>query len=113
MDGLHLSAIVGEKGRVHQLPEHTGARLEQPQQGRPGNAAPRPLLRRVATRVLEGRGIGPGTSRAIDEKRAMAMPSPFVHGRSRHGAAEALQAEGKEAPRASGTGWTVGRGREP
>ena len=113
MDRLHPGEIVGEEGRDHQLQEHTGARMEQPQQPRHGEAAPRPLLRRLAERVLEGRGIGHGASRAIDEKRAMTMPPPFVQGGSLHGAAEALEEEGEEAQREFGTGLTVGRRTEP
>jgi len=96
MDRLHPGQIVGEEGRDHQLEAHTGARMEQPQQPRPGEAAPRPLLRWLAERVLEGRGIGHGAARAIDEKRAMTMPPPFVQGGSLYGAAEALEAEGEE-----------------
>jgi hypothetical protein len=41
---LHLGEIVGEEGRDHQLQEHTGARMEQPQEVRHGKATPRPLL---------------------------------------------------------------------
>jgi hypothetical protein len=48
---LHLGEIVGEEGRDDQLQEHTGARMEQPQEVRHGKAAPRPLLRRLAERV--------------------------------------------------------------
>ena len=66
-----------------------------PRRSRHGKAAPRPLLGRLAERVLEGRGIGHGASRAIDEKGAMPMPPPFVQGGSLHGAAEALQAGGQ------------------
>jgi hypothetical protein len=62
VDRLHLGEVVGEEGRDHQREEHTGARMEQPQKMRHGKAAPRPLLRRLAKRVLKGRGVGHGTS---------------------------------------------------
>ena len=52
MDRLHPGQIVGQEGRDHQLQEHTGARMEQPQEPGDGKAAPRPLLRRLAERVL-------------------------------------------------------------
>ena len=113
MDRLHPGQIVGEEGRDDQLQEHTGARMEQPQESRHGKAAPRPLLRRLAEGRLQGRGIGHGASRAIDEKRAMAMPPPFVQGGSLHRAAEALEEEVKEAQRESGARLTVGRRTEP
>jgi hypothetical protein len=64
--------------------------MEQPQEVRHGKAAPRPLLCRLAKRVLEGRSIGHGASRAIDEKGAMTMPPLFVQGGALHGAAETL-----------------------
>jgi hypothetical protein len=64
--------------------------MEQPQEVRHGNAAPRPLLCRLAERVLEGRSIGHGASRAIDEKGTMTGPPLFVQGGTRHGAAEVL-----------------------
>jgi hypothetical protein len=76
MDRLPPGEIVGEEGRDHQLQEHTGARMEQPQEPGDRKAAPRPLLCWLAERVLSGRGSGHGTSRAIDEKRAMALPPP-------------------------------------
>ena len=87
---LHLGEIVGEEGCDHQLQEHTGAGVEQPQEVRHGKAAPRPLLCRLAEGLLEGRGIGHRAARAIDEKGAMPMPPPVVQGGSLHGAAEAL-----------------------
>ena len=49
---LHLGEIVGEEGRDDQLQEHTGARMEEPQEVGHGKAAPRPLLRRLAKRLL-------------------------------------------------------------
>jgi hypothetical protein len=113
VDRLHPGEIVGEEGRNHQLQKHTGARVEQPQEPSDGKAAPRPLLRRLAERGLEGRRIGHGAARAIDEEGAVAMQSPVVRGGSLHGAAEALQEEVKDAYRESGTGLTVGRCREP
>ena len=113
MHRLHLGEIVGEEGRDDQLQEHPGARMEQPQEVRHGKAAPRPLLRRLAERLLQGRGIGHGAARAIDEKGAMAMPPPFVQGGALHRAAEALQEEVKEAQREFGAGLTVGRRTEP
>jgi hypothetical protein len=96
MDRVHLGEIVGEEGRDHKLEEHTGAGMEEPQQPGDGKAAPRPLLRRLAERFLEGGRIGHGASRAIDEKGAMAMPPPFVHGGWLHSTAEALEEEGEE-----------------
>ena len=83
---VHLGEIVGEEGRDDQLQEHTGARMEQPQEARHGKAASRPLPRRLAERVLEGRRIGHRAPRAIDEKGAMALPPPVVQGGSLHGA---------------------------
>jgi hypothetical protein len=47
--------------------------------------------------------------RAIDEKRAMAVPPPFVQCGSLHRAAETLEEEGEEAQREYGTSLTVGR----
>src|SRR5919198_3394595 len=113
MDRLHPGEIVGEEGRDDQLEEHTGARMAQPQQSRHGEAAPRPRLCWLAEGLLEGRGIGHGTARAIDEKRAMAMPPPFVQGGSLHGATETLEEESEEVPREFGTRLTGGRRREP
>jgi hypothetical protein len=52
MDCLHLSELVGEQGRDHPLQEQSRAGMEQPRQSRPGKAAPRSLLRRLAKRVL-------------------------------------------------------------
>jgi hypothetical protein len=43
---------MGEEGRDHQLQEESGARVEQPQQPYHGKAAPRPLHRRLAERLL-------------------------------------------------------------
>jgi hypothetical protein len=46
--GVHLwplGEIVGEAGGNDPLQEHTGARMAEPQQVGPGEAAPRPLLR--------------------------------------------------------------------
>jgi hypothetical protein len=58
MHRLHLGEIVGEEGRGHQLQEHPGARMKQPQEPRDGKTAPRPLHVRLAEGVLEGRRIG-------------------------------------------------------
>jgi hypothetical protein len=113
MDGLHLGEIMGEEGRDHELQEESGAGMEQPQQPRHGKAAPRPLLCRLAQCFLSSRGIGHGASRAIDEKRAMAMPPAFTRDGGLHRAAEALQEEGTEAQRESGAGLTGGRRTEP
>jgi hypothetical protein len=113
MDRQHSGEIVGQEGRDDQLQEHTSASMEQPQEPGDGKVASRPLLRRLAERVLSGRSIEHGASRAIDEEGAMTMPPPFVQGGSRHRAAEALQEEVKEARRESSTGLTVGRRSEP
>jgi hypothetical protein len=113
MDGLHPGEIVGEEGGNHQLQEHTGAGMEQAQEPRHGEAAPRPLLRRLAKRLLEGRGIGHRAPRAIDQKRAMALPPPFVQGGSLHRRSEALEEESEEAQREFGPGLTVSRCTEP
>jgi hypothetical protein len=113
MDRLHLGKIAGEEGRDHELQEHPSARMEPPQEPRDGNAAPRPLLCWLAERVLEGRSIRHRAPRAIGEKRAMALPPPFVQGGSFHCAAETLQQEVKDAPRESGPGVTGGRRAEP
>ena len=52
MDRLHPGKIVGEEGRDDQLPEHTGASMEQPHEPGDGKAAPRPRLCRLAECVL-------------------------------------------------------------
>jgi hypothetical protein len=107
MDRLHPGKIMGQEGRNDQLQKHTGARMEQSQEPGDGEAAPRPLLRRLAECVLEGRGVGHGASRAIDETRARAMPSPVVQGESLYGAAEALEEQSEEWERELGTSLTV------
>jgi hypothetical protein len=43
----------------------------------------------------------------------MPVPLPFIQGRPRHRAAEALQEAGKEASREPSTGLAVGRRTEP
>jgi hypothetical protein len=78
MDRRHVGQVVGEEGCDDQLQEHPGARMEEPQKVRHGKATPRPLLGRLAERVLEGWGIGHRAARAVDEKRPVAMPPPFV-----------------------------------
>ena len=112
MDRLHTGQIVGEAGRDHELQEHPGPRMEPPQLSRPGKAALWPLLCWLAERVLEGRGIGHGISRAIDEKRAMALPPPVVQGGSLHGATETLEDESEEAQGEFGPRLTVYRRAE-
>ena len=52
MDGLHLSQVMSEEGCDDQLQEHTGARMEEPQQPGDGKAAPGALHCRLAERVL-------------------------------------------------------------
>jgi hypothetical protein len=42
---LHLGEIVGEEGCNDPRQEHTGARMEEPQEVGHGHATPRPLLR--------------------------------------------------------------------
>jgi hypothetical protein len=106
VDRLHPGEVVGEEGRDHPRQEHTGACMKQPQEPSDGNAAPGPLLRRLAERVLEGRRIGHGAARAIDEEGVMSMPPPVIHGGSLHGTAAALQEEGTKASRESGPGLT-------
>ena len=91
MDRRPLRKVVGEEWRDHQLEEENPASMEQPQQPRHGEAAPRPLFRRLAEGGLQGQGIGPGTSRAINEKRAMAMLPPFVPCGPLHRAAATLE----------------------
>jgi hypothetical protein len=107
MDRLHQGQIMGEEGRGHWLQEESGASMEQPQQVRHGNAAPRPLLCRLAERVLEGRRIRHRACRAINEKSPMPRPAPVVHGGSLHGAVEVLQEEVKEAQWEPDTGLAV------
>ena len=99
MDRLHPGEIVGQKGRDDQLEEHTRAGMAQAQQARHGNATPGPLFRRLPERLLQGRSVRHGTSRAIDQTRAMALPPPFVQGGALYRTAEALEQKGKEAPR--------------
>jgi hypothetical protein len=113
MHRLHLSQVVGEERRDDQLQEHTSARREQPQPSRHGQAAPRPLRCWLAARVLQGRGIGQGASRALDEKWTMALPPPVVQGGSLPRAPETLEEESEEAPRESGSRVTIGRRTEP
>jgi hypothetical protein len=113
MHRLHLDEIVGEERRDDPRQEHTGAHMAQPQQSCHGNAAPRPLLRRLAEGLLEGRRIRHRAPRAIDEKRAMAPPPPVVHGGPLHRAPETLEEEGEEGPRESGTRLTIGRRTAP
>jgi hypothetical protein len=60
MDRFHVGQIVREEGRDHELQEESGARMEEPQEPRPGKAAPRLLHRGLPERLLEGRGIGQG-----------------------------------------------------
>lgn len=113
MDRLHLRQVVREERRDAPRQEHTSAGMAQPQQSRHGPATPRPLLRRLADGGLPGRRIGPGAARAIDHKGARAMPSPVIQGGALHRAAEALEQQGKAAPRACGTSLTGGRRTEP
>jgi hypothetical protein len=110
---LHLGEIVREEGRDDQLQEHTGARMEQPQEVCHGKAAPGALFRRLPERLLQGRSIGHRASRAIDEKGAMTLPPLFVQGGSLYGAAEAFEEESEEAQREFGAGLTVGCRAEP
>jgi hypothetical protein len=97
MHRRHLRQVVGEERRDHQLEEHPAAGMEEPQEPGDGNAAPRPLRRRLAKRLLSGGRSGHGASRAIDSAGAVAMPLPFVQGGALHRAAEALPEEVKEA----------------
>ena len=90
MHPLHLGEIVGEEGCDDELEEQARARLAQPQPSRPGEAAPRALLRRLTAPFLQGWGIGHRAARAIDQQWTRALPSPFVQDGSLHGAAEAL-----------------------
>jgi len=113
MHGLHLGQIVGEEGRDDQLQEPTSAGMEPPQEPIDGNAAPRPLLRRLPERLLQGWSVRHRAPRAIDHKGAMALPPPFVPGGVLHRAAAALQEEVKKAPRKSGAGLTGGRRTAP
>jgi hypothetical protein len=96
VDRLHLSAIVAAQGGDHQLQEHSGAGMAQPQESRHGTAAARPLHVRLAEAVLEGRRIGHRAARSVAEEGAMPMPPPAVQTRSLHGRAEALPEEGKD-----------------
>jgi hypothetical protein len=78
MHRLYPGEIVGEEGRDDELQEEPGAGMKEPQQPRHGNAAPRLLHRRLAERLLEGRRIGHGAPRAVDEKGAMPVPPPLI-----------------------------------
>lgn len=110
---VHLGEIVGQEGRDDQLEEHTGAGMEQPQEVCHGEAAPRPLPRRLAEGILEGRRIGHRAPRAIDEEGPMALPSPVVRNGSLRGTTETLEEEGEEVEREFGAGLAVSRRREP
>jgi hypothetical protein len=109
MHRLHPGTIVGEERRDHQLPEAARARLNQPQPPRPGNAAPRPLLRRLAERFRLGRRIGPGAARALDDTGTLTRPLPVVPGGTLPRATEALAQKVEAAPRELGTSLTGGR----
>ena len=87
--------------------------MEQPQEPGDGKAAAGTLLRRLAERVLSGRGVEHGASRAIDQQRAMTMPPAFIQDSGLHGAAEALEQKVKEAQREFGTRLTVSRRTAP
>lgn len=104
---------MGEARCDDQLQEATRARMEQPQEVRHGQAAPRPRLRRLTEGGLSSRRIGHGTAGALDEKGTMTMPPPVVPGSLLHGAAEALEEEVKEASREPSAGLTGGCRREP
>jgi hypothetical protein len=104
---------MGAEGRDHQLEEHPGVGMAQPQQPGDGKATPRPWLRRLATCFLSGRGLRPRAPRALDETGAMALPPPFVQGGWLPSAAEALQEAGEEVERQFGTSLTVGRRTAP
>jgi hypothetical protein len=52
MHRLPWSPGVGEERRDHQLEEHPAAGMAEPQEPGDGNAAPRPLRRRLAKRLL-------------------------------------------------------------
>jgi hypothetical protein len=75
---LHLGKIVGQEGCNHPLQEQARAGVEQPQKVCHGKATPRPLLRRLTEGLLEGRGIGHGAARAIDQQGAMPVPLPCI-----------------------------------
>jgi hypothetical protein len=90
-----VGEIVSQEGRDHQLQEESPARMEQPQEVRHGKATPRPLLCRLAERVLEGGNIGHRAAQAIAENGTMTMPPLFVQGGSLYGTAEALSEEVK------------------
>jgi hypothetical protein len=87
--------------------------MEQPQQRRDGKAVPRPLRRRLAEGVLYRWGIEHGAARAIDHKRAVAMPPAFARGTELHRTAAVLQEAGKAAQRESSMGLTIGGGTDP
>jgi hypothetical protein len=75
---LHLGTIVGQEGCDHQLQEQARAGVEQPQEVCHGNATPRPWLHRLTEGLLEGRDIGHGAARAIDQQGAMPVPPPCI-----------------------------------
>jgi hypothetical protein len=52
MDRLYVGQVMGQQGCDDQLEEHPGARMEEPQEVRQGNAAPQPLLGRLAECLL-------------------------------------------------------------
>ena len=56
VDRLPVGQIVREQGRDHKLEEESGAGMEEPQEPRHGNAAPRPLHVRLAEGILSRRG---------------------------------------------------------
>jgi hypothetical protein len=87
--------------------------MAQPPPSRHGNAAPRPRRRRLSERGVSGGRSGHGAPQAIDAQGLLILPVPVVHGRSRHGAAEALAEARNAADRESGAGLTVDRRREP
>jgi hypothetical protein len=52
MHRLYPGELMGEEGRHHELQEHPSAGMAQSQEPGDGKAAPRPLLRRLAERLL-------------------------------------------------------------
>ena len=75
---LPLGQIMGQAGGDPPLQEQARAGVAQPQEGGHGQAAFRPWLRRLTEGLLEGRGLGHGAARTLDQQGARPLPPPCL-----------------------------------